>query len=276
MKEVFFLVMLLMPVMGWAQSEWTRPLTAAERLEQAKKAEKEAKQALKEERKRQKEEAKEAKRNARQTQGVNVVEGSNGWSAPEKPVRVEEVKAESLRTEETGMSKREIRDAKYVKPGIVPVVDGKVVFTLDVEAPGKNAVQIYDIMYAFLEKMAVGENQIESGIVLVNKNEHIIAAKFSEWLAFHENFISLDRTEFDYTILATCTDGQLHLTMERISYNYEEGRNSGFRETAEKVITDQYAVNKKGTKLLATVGKFRRCTIDRKDEIFDAIRQALK
>ena len=38
----------LLPLCAMAQSEWERPLTAAEKLEQAKKAEAEAKRAVKE------------------------------------------------------------------------------------------------------------------------------------------------------------------------------------------------------------------------------------
>jgi colicin import membrane protein len=45
---------------------------------------------------------------------------------------------------------------------------------------------------------------------------------------------------------------------------------------AEEWITDEYAVNKKNTKLYPVSAKFRRKTIDRKDQIFETIRNVLK
>jgi colicin import membrane protein len=49
----------------------------------------------------------------------------------------------------------------------------------------------------------------------------------------------------------------------------------GLKVKAEEWITDQYALNKKGTKLSRISGKFRRKTIDRKDNIFERIDAAL-
>lgn len=157
----------------------------------------------------------------------------------------------------------------------MPEVDGKVIFTLELDVPGKNAQQIYDRMYNTLDGLAKKENQINSSILLVNKEEHIIAAKYSEWLEFTRNFFVLDRTEFNYTIIATCKDNHLTMTLERITYNYEEGRETGFMLPAEKLITDEYALNKKKTKLKPTFSKFRRNTIDRKDEIFQEVKDRL-
>ena len=119
-------------------------------------------------------------------------------------------------------------------------------------------------MYTMLDDLAKGENQKSSGIVLINKEKHVIAAKYSEWLVFTKNFFVLDRTEFNYTIIATCSDNHLNMTLERISYNYEENRDTGFKLPAEKVISDEYALNKKKTKLVPLYAKFRKKTIDRK------------
>lgn len=169
-----------------------------------------------------------------------------------------------------------MEDMRYLS-GTVPEVNGKIVFALDVDVPGKSAQDIYDIVYAKLDSMTKESNQLpESMIALVNKRDHIIAARFNEWLVFSSNFISLDRTEFDYTVIATCTDRHLHMTLERMSYNYGEGTSTGFRLPAEKLISDKAALNKSKTKLLLGSAKFRRGTIDRKDDIFKAITQALK
>ena len=167
-------------------------------------------------------------------------------------------------------------DAKYLA-GTVPEIDGKVVFTLDLNLPGRSAQDIYERVYTLLDRMAKEENQFKgSGITLINKRDHIIAAHYKEWLIFTNNFISLDRTELSYTIIAKCADNHLHLTLSRISYSYEKNRNTGFDTTAEKWITDAVALNKRKTRLSKGLAKFRRKTIDRKDEIFSAITNALK
>jgi colicin import membrane protein len=117
----------------------------------------------------------------------------------------------------------------------------------------------------------------ESQVALVNKQDHIIAARFKEWLVFQNTFLSLDRTVFNYTIIATCTDGHANVTLSRISYQYEQDRSDteGIETVAEEWITDEYALNKKKTKLAKYTGKFRRKTIDRKDNIFQTITDEL-
>ena len=71
-------------------------------------------------------------------------------------------------------------------------------------------------------------------------------------------------------------NGQLELTLSRINYNYEEDRPSGFKATAENLIADRVALTKKGTKLQRMNAKFRMKTVDRVNEIFNEIKQALK
>ena len=193
------------------------------------------------------------------------------WEVPEQKPKQEQ---KTL----FGKSKKEI-DPKYLAADAMPMVDGKIVFTLDEDVPGKSAQQIYDTVYSVLEQMVKSENQFEeSKIALVNKAEHVIAARFREWLVFKSSALALDRTVFNYTIIATCTDGHLNLTMSRMSYAYEMDRDdsSGMQTSAEEWITDEYALNKARTKLLRHSGKFRQKTIDRKDEIFQIFRNALK
>lgn len=66
-----------------------------------------------------------------------------------------------------------------------------------------------------------------------------------EWLVFSQSFLSLDRTEFRYLLVAQIADNSLTVTLSKIIYNYEEGRSTGFKEPAENVISDRYALNKK-------------------------------
>lgn len=159
----------------------------------------------------------------------------------------------------------------YSREGAVPEEDGKVVFHEVLRFQTVPATEIYDATYRRLEELAQGGNQIQSRIVLTNRKEHIIVAKFSEWMEFSRSLFSLDRTKVNYTVIATCSDGSLDLRIERISYNYEEGRVSGFKATAEELITDRKALNKKRTALKKGTAKFRRKTIDRIERLFEEI-----
>ena len=52
-------------------------------------------------------------------------------------------------------------DVKYLK-GAVPEVNGQVVFSSSIEAPGKTAGQVYDILLQYMERLTKTTNQIES------------------------------------------------------------------------------------------------------------------
>lgn len=198
-----------------------------------------------------------------------IVNAQNVW---EKPTDAPQQKKKALIEKNVANE-----DPKYLA-GAIPLVDGKIVFTLNQDVPGKSAEQIYNIIYNVLSEMTKEEGQFkESQVALVNKQDHIIAARFKEWLVFQNTFLSLDRTVFNYTIIATCTDGHANVTLSRISYQYEQDRSDteGIETVAEEWITDEYALNKKKTKLAKYTGKFRRKTIDRKDNIFKTITDEL-
>lgn len=170
----------------------------------------------------------------------------------------------------------DMKDYKYLVKGAVPVNEkGLVVFTKDFFVKGMPAQNIYEKVYAALDTLSQTSCIIKGGIALVNKKEHSIAGQYTEWMTFKRTFINLDRTKFSYTLIARCTDSHLHISLERISYTYEEDRPTAMRTTAEKWVTDKYAVNKKGTKLLPNSAKFRRATIDRVAEIFKMIEKSL-
>ena len=188
----------------------------------------------------------------------------NVWEKPkeEKVKKAEEVKKPN-------------KDEKYLR-GAVPIVDGDVQWTLDVDVPGKSAQDIYDKMFKTLTDLTKSEGQLEgSAVTLVNKQDHIVVANVREWLLFSSSLLSLDRTKFNYTLIARCSDGHLNMTMNRISYKYDEERTNQVYK-AEEWISDDAAVNKKNTKLYRGSAKFRRKTIDRKDQIFETIRNVLK
>lgn len=203
-----------------------------------------------------------------------MAEAQSEWEIPANDQSKTAVKQEAKKKTKH-VEAADSADLPYLR-GAVPEIDGKVVFTLHRDVPGMSADSIYNRVYAYMEMLIRQPNQHDiSRIALVNKSRHIIAARMKEDLVFSSSFLSLDRTVFNYMLIATCTDQHLHLTMDRLSYEYEMDRSTGFSETAEELITDKKAVNKKGTKLVRGVAKFRRKTIDRKDDVFEGICKAL-
>jgi colicin import membrane protein len=161
------------------------------------------------------------------------------------------------------------RDAKYLEENAVPVVDGKVCWETDINAPGKSKAQIYNILLAQMEKMVTEPNQIKnSNVAIKNADTQQLGAVFHEWLVFKNAALSLDRTQMNFLLVADCKDGSVHVKMTHITYDYDLERDP-MHYAAESWITDKYCVNKKHTKLLPVSGKFRRKTIDRKDFIFN-------
>ena len=162
--------------------------------------------------------------------------------------------------------------------GAIPTVDGKIVFTLDKDFEGCNAQKIYDTVYDILYNMTNESNQFEqSKISLVNKNEHIIVARFKEWMVFQKKALITDQTIFNYTVIAKCSDNHLNLTLSHIGYVYETDENgeNGTAMNAEQCISDEFALTRTKKKLSKYYGKFRRMTIERKDEIFNNISTAI-
>lgn len=272
MKKIFFAIMLTLPLTATAQSEW-EAVPTQNKVEEARKAAEEAKAAAKAAKKAAKEAEKAEKAARKQAAKAGADTGKGGTPVAGTATG----KAVASRPALDPNSE----DYKYLKPGAMPEVDGKIVFTLDLDAPSLTAQQIYDRVYAALDTIAAQECQIQdertkSGIVLVNRKEHSVVAQYHEWLTFKKNFVVLDRTRFNYTVMANCTDGHLHLTLERMSFLYEEGRSTSLRTSAEDWISDKAGVNKKGTKLLPGSAKFRRATINRKDELFELITRMVK
>ena len=280
MKKLFISILVLLPALTMQAQNVLTPQQQLEKvqkeLEVVKKAleaekmkadaEKMKAEAEKVKAEAEKVKAKTNKTNAQQTQSAS------GWAIPTAEPKKTEVK----KVEKNANGAVLKADAKYMEGAITTNAEGKVEFTLDTDANGKSADEIYNIVYQYMSDLTQGENNIKSRMALVNKDQHIIANTMDEWLVFSASFISLDRSEFRYNLVANITDNHLKLTLGRIVYNYEEGRNTGFKETAENVITDKYALTKKKNDLAKIYGKFRRLTIDRKDQIFSDLTKLVK
>lgn len=166
-------------------------------------------------------------------------------------------------------------DAKYLE-GAVPEVNGRVIFSTTIKAPGKTAQQIYDLLLEDMTKITQEDNQFEqSRIAYENAEEKHIVGNYQEWLVFKNKPLSLDRTRLLYNIIADCRDGEATIQMLRILYIYDEERDMQTYK-AEEWITDKYGLNKKKTKVARVSGKFRRKTIDRKDYLFNRFTQLLQ
>ena len=295
MKKIFISILMLIPALTMQAQN---VLTPEQQLEKAQKELEEAKKALeaakaqaeaakvKAEAERMKQEAEKLKKNTENsvpatklvpaTKKENTTETSEGagWVVPTMTEEVEEKKVE--KTAEGVVLKE---DPKYLAGAIQLNANGKVEFVLDTQASGKSADKIYNIVFQYMSKLIKNEQNINSRIALVNrnnKNEQIIACIMDEWFVFNQSFISLDRSETKYQLVATISDNHLHLSMTRIVFNYEEGRSTGFKEPAEKVITDKYALTKKKNDLAKIYGKFRRGTIDRKNQIFNDLTKLVR
>ena len=169
----------------------------------------------------------------------------------------------------------EYKYAKYLE-GAVPVKDGEVVWDATF-VNDKSASENYDIMLEFLTNMTKEENQTqESCVTLISPNDKKIVAHYVEWLVFSNKLLALDRTEMQYVVECDCYDKKVYVKIFRIRYHYEENRKGGERFQAETWITDKYALNKKKTKLSKYSGKFRRCTVDRMEELLQKFETVIK
>ena len=268
MRIFLLTIVFLMPLAMPAQTDTTMQKNNIEVLkaEAARKAA-EAKAAA-EKAQRAAEEALEAARKAEQA-AQEQRKTAKGWTIPvETPTKTKEGKTPST---------QKVNEDEAYLAGAVPEVNGKVVFNERFALPGMTAAEVYQKTYSLLTVQTHDEHQATgSRIVLVNENEHTIVGKYCEWLVFNSSLLSLDRTKFDYTLIAHCEDNAIALTLCRISYAYEENRSSGFKASAEELISDSVALNKKRTKLFKTNGKFRKKTIDRVNEIFKTLQTNLK
>ena len=166
---------------------------------------------------------------------------------------------------------------KYLK-GAVPVENGIVTFKKTFRVPGQTDAQLYESMLFYVKDNLVvkGIEDAWTRMLSEGKEDGVIAARVEEWMVFSKKFLSLDQTRFRYQINVTTGQGAVKITVTQVSYLYGEEWHEnkptgtgGEIYRAEEWITDEHALNKKGTKVLSGSGKFRRKTIDRVNEIFE-------
>ncbi len=162
-------------------------------------------------------------------------------------------------------------DAKYLA-GAVPVVDGRVTFTQTINVPGLTK----DVLYTYVNKWANDKFKTTDGfpnnkLISEDASAGEIGAIGEQYIVFSNSVLSLDRARIFYQFTAKVANGKCDMTITRIRYLYEESRNGGQRYSAEEIITDETGLNKKKDKLARVIGKFRRETIDYKDDLFKSV-----
>lgn len=169
-------------------------------------------------------------------------------------------------------------NSKYLR-GAVPMKDGRVTFSSTISAPTLTKTELYDIILnwanGYFKPDPKDNGKMTPRLVLQNADEGQIVAYGEQYMVFTSSFMSLDRTRIMYHLIINCIDGNVSMDMTHIHYLYDENYNGGQKYDAETWIDDKTAVNKKNTKLQPICGKFRRKTIDLKDEVFKSAQNAV-
>ena len=165
-------------------------------------------------------------------------------------------------------------DSRYMA-GAVPEVDGKVVLTRTVEVPAGLSLQ--EVM-----------NRVDSWLIRCTKDERMhfnqrlpkmadneLQHAYSLELTFSKSFLAHDFAEMAYVLAVRYEGGQIIMEMSHINYKYNENNNLN-KYTAEEMIIDKYALNKKKTKLIFGFKKFRMKTIDLLDELQISLQNEFK
>ena len=171
--------------------------------------------------------------------------------------------------------KKDNSDPKYLAGAITMNEEGKVCFTKEINVPSLSKAELYDTMLKWANSRFKQDGKLISRVVYTNEEAGDIAASAEEYIVFSSSALSLDRTRIYYQFFIKVQEGHCDLTMTRIRYWYDENRDGGQKYSAEEWITDEMALNKKKTKLAPICGKFRRKTIDLKDELFKSATDAV-
>ncbi len=162
------------------------------------------------------------------------------------------------------------QDSKYLA-GAVPEVNGKVVFTKEFTIPGMSKKEIMDRVKQWMTER-LSQNGNNSRVVYTNEENGQVVGLGEEWIVFRSTILSLDRTEISYQLTALCQPEHCTFKIEKIRFSYREGEE---HYTAEEWITDKYALNKKKTKLVRGLAKWRRKTVDFAESLNQSVAQAL-
>ncbi len=163
-------------------------------------------------------------------------------------------------------------DSKYLGD-VVPVVDGKVLFSKEISAPHLTQDQIFNALLTWAESRFTTGKDSWGRVLFTDQEKGQIACKGEEYLVFTAKALSLDRSRTHYRLSIFCHPGKCDIEVSNIYYIYPEDNKE--RILAEEWITDENTMNKKRTRLYRNTGKFRIKTVDMVEELFDGAQKAL-
>lgn len=168
--------------------------------------------------------------------------------------------------------------SKVVEPqyqaGAVSVVNGKVAFDEFIPAEGMTAAEVEENVNSWITRRYV-EPTVISAKRYESEQPNTAIVKGEEYIVFKNTFLVLSRARIYYYLTITAEDGGCRFNMSRITYWYDdEDDNGGIHMKAENWITDEMAFDKKGG-LKKFEGKFRRKTIDLKNQLVEELKNEL-
>lgn len=164
-------------------------------------------------------------------------------------------------------------DPKYLA-GAVPEVDGRVVFTKELNLPGRSQNDIFQALKTWAESYFIPTKEFQSQVIYQSPEKGELVAQGQEYLVFTNKALSLDRSLVTYQMYIDCAPGKCDLKITSIRYKYNASSAGPEVIRAEDQIIDKYTLTKKN-KLIRATGKFRIHTIDLVNRVFDAAAAAV-
>lgn len=157
-------------------------------------------------------------------------------------------------------------DEKYLA-GAVPVENGKVVFTRTIDiSKVSDKDSIFKSLPQWINSYCKQHEMVDRKMVSNDVAAKHLEVGLAQYIVFKNTAFVYDRSQIIFHLIFQQNGDKLEVSMTYIRYFYEEERNP-IRMTSETTITDEAALNKKGTGFQKGVGKFRTKTIDLVDEI---------
>lgn len=159
--------------------------------------------------------------------------------------------------------------SKYMAGAVTLNEAGYVSFKKHYDVKDKSKGEIYHLLKNYaINDIVGGENSLpQARIQDADSLGGLVVAGMEEYLYFKRTAWTNHRVRFYYQLIFNAADGGFDIEMRNLRYIYDD-MTEPQTYRAEEWITDEAALNKTKTKLLKTPGKFRRFTIDRKNEIF--------
>lgn len=162
-------------------------------------------------------------------------------------------------------------ESKYLK-GAVTYDDDKIVFYRDIETPGLSADQIFNAVKGWSVIEFSGEGQ---QVLIVNPEKKSVTVRGSRKIDVRVGLFP-SKVNMNFFAEFACADGICKIKYLKLHYtNNPSSKNPTDVLTAEEYISDRYALNKAGTKLLGGTGSYRKETIDIIDEITKKAKNAI-